>query len=91
MRKAQLRSLPSLSFVWADLGCDVIGCGNGKKLKTWKKPRSAKYSTKWNEDERDLQFSMERAGGVQKNEKFDIVSIQMAIHYMMDTRQRARR
>lgn len=34
---------------------------------------------------------MVRGGGLGPNEKFDVVSIQFAIHYMMQTRKRARR
>jgi mRNA (guanine-N7-)-methyltransferase len=36
-------------------------------------------------------FSMVRGGGIQQEDRFDVVSIQFAIHYMMSTRKRARR
>jgi mRNA (guanine-N7-)-methyltransferase len=37
------------------------------------------------------EFKMVRGGGIGPDEKFDVVSIQFAIHYMMQTRKRARR
>ena len=36
-------------------------------------------------------IQMVRGGGIKQDEKFDVVSIQFAIHYMMQTRKRARR
>ena len=36
-------------------------------------------------------FKMLRGGGIQPEDRFDVVSIQFAIHYMMQTRNRARR
>jgi mRNA (guanine-N7-)-methyltransferase len=36
-------------------------------------------------------FSMIRGGGIQLEDRFDVVSIQFAIHYMMSTKMRARR
>jgi mRNA (guanine-N7-)-methyltransferase len=37
------------------------------------------------------EFRMLRGGGIASNEKFDVISIQFAIHYMMQTKQRAQR
>lgn len=37
------------------------------------------------------EFKMLRGGGIEPDQMFDVVSIQFAIHYMMQTRRRARR
>jgi len=36
-------------------------------------------------------FTKMRGGGMSPNDRFDVVSIQFAIHYMMSTAERARR
>jgi mRNA (guanine-N7-)-methyltransferase len=89
MRKK--KKLNQAIFSCADLGSDVPG-----RLKT----KNSKYMQKlltWKlEDEALLEsgepeFRMERGGGISPTDKFDVVSIQFAIHYMMQTGKRARR
>jgi SAM-dependent methyltransferase len=67
-------------FAVADLGADVLG--QDQKLLTWKME---------DDDQRyEPQFSMIQGGGINTAHRFDVVSIQFAIHYMMSTRERAR-
>ena len=67
-------------FAVADLGGDVLG--QDQKLLTWK----MEDDNRRNEPE----FRMIRGGGIDSSIRFDVVSIQFAIHYMMSTRERAR-
>lgn len=83
--------LERCTFTVADLGSDVPG-----RLKSSNKKRMQKLLS-WsllNESEFESetpQFKRVRGGGVNLDDKFDVVSIQFAIHYMMQTRKRARR
>ncbi|KAG7346103.1 mRNA capping enzyme [Nitzschia inconspicua] len=87
----QKKKLENAIFSCADLGSDVPGrkkTPNSKylqKLLTWKLEDEALYESA------PPEFKMERGGGISETEKFDVVSIQFAIHYMMQTRERARR
>jgi mRNA (guanine-N7-)-methyltransferase len=45
----------------------------------------------WSLQDESDDFKAVRGGGVEETERFDVVSIQFAIHYMMSTGQRARR
>ena len=94
IRARQQRKKNKLSkaiFSCADLGSDVPGrkryprSKQLQKLSTWSLEDEAMYESG------DPVFKMERGGGISETDKFDIVSIQFAIHYMMQTRQRARR
>mmetsp|Transcript_14865 Transcript_14865/g.36412 ORF Transcript_14865/g.36412 Transcript_14865/m.36412 type:complete len:889 (+) Transcript_14865:224-2890(+) len=67
-------------FAVADLGGDVLG--QDQELLTWK----MEDDNRRNEPE----FRMIRGGGIDSSIRFDVVSIQFAIHYMMSTRERAR-
>jgi mRNA (guanine-N7-)-methyltransferase len=67
-------------FAVADLGADVLG--HDQKLLTWKME---------DDDTRhEPEFRMIRGGGISSSNRFDVVSIQFAIHYMMSSRERAR-
>ena len=85
VQKLGLAKLPNCSFVCADLGHDVIGYSKRKhNLLTW---RFTEQTLKQNPP----RFDPVLGGGVMPKERFDVISIQFAIHYMMSTRQRARR
>ncbi|KAL3917574.1 MAG: hypothetical protein SGILL_004650, partial [Bacillariaceae sp.] len=87
----QKKQLDQAIFSCADLGDDVPGrkktpdSKHLQKLLTWKLEDEALYESS------EPEFKMERGGGISETDKFDVVSIQFAIHYMMQTRERARR
>lgn len=57
-----------------------------QKLLTWN------LNAETSEEQKvDPVFVDEEGGGISETDKFDVVSIQFAIHYMMQTRKRARR
>ena len=78
-------------FSCADLGSDVPGrlshpkAKGMQKLLTWSLEDEAPFETG------EPEFNMVAGGGISPYDKFDIVSIQFAIHYMMQTGTRARR
>ncbi|VEU39589.1 unnamed protein product [Pseudo-nitzschia multistriata] len=78
-------------FACADLGSDVPGrkrtpSSRGmQKLLTWSLEDEAPF------ENGDPDFRMVAGGGIAPSDSFDIVSIQFAIHYMMQTGARARR
>jgi SAM-dependent methyltransferase len=84
--------LKRCTFTCADLGADVPGRLKSathkymQKLSTWSLQREAAHSVTG-----DPEFKMLRGGGIALEDKFDVVSIQFAIHYMMQTKRRARR
>jgi SAM-dependent methyltransferase len=92
IRARKMRSkLKNCTFTCADLGADVPG-----RLKSSKRKRMQKLLTWSLRDEADGEdslpdFRMKRGGGIAETDKFDVVSIQFAIHYMMQTHKRARR
>lgn len=76
-------------FTCADLGADVPG-----RLKTkssTKMQKLSSWSLKNDDPSQDPKFSFIRGGGISETDKFDVVSIQFAIHYMMSSVTRARR
>jgi len=89
MRKKN--KLSKAVFSCADLGSDVPGRfkhSRSKKLQkllTWSLEDEAPFESG------DPEFNMVAGGGISLDDKFDIVSIQFAIHYMMQTGTRARR
>jgi SAM-dependent methyltransferase len=94
IRAREMRKKNKLSraiFTVADLGADVPGrkkSANHKqmqKLLTWSLEDEAEHEST------PPDFQMKRGGGISENDRFDVVSIQFAIHYMMSTRKRARR
>ena len=77
--------LRKASFICADLGSDVPGSRKSKyMLETW-----IMSSTTVLQDV--PRFNKVLGGGISPSDKFDVVSIQFAIHYMMSTEARARR
>jgi SAM-dependent methyltransferase len=90
VRKMRKR-LTRCTFSCADLGHDVPGRLRSprhtkmQKLLTWSLQRESEYATS------DPVFTHVPGGGISKEDKFDVISVQFAIHYMMQTRQRARR
>jgi mRNA (guanine-N7-)-methyltransferase len=79
--------LPRCTFTCADLGSDVPGRpkssrGKGKmqRLLTWSLQDEPPHS------EGPPEFRLARGGGVSPGDRFDAVSIQFAIHYMMSSR-----
>jgi mRNA (guanine-N7-)-methyltransferase len=91
MRKRKKLSKTKATLVCADLGADVPGRKkspshiNMQKLLAWSLQDETDYETATPE------FKMIRGGGVSEKERFDVVSVQFAIHYMMSTGKRARR
>ena len=77
------------TFICADLGSDVPGRPkhrNSKKIQ-----RLLSWSLENDNGTGDPDFSLVRGGGLQPTDKFDVISIQFAIHYMMSSEKRARR
>ena len=87
----QRNKLKSAVFCCADLGADVPGRKKSKdhkhmqKLLTWNMSDETVYESG------EPEFKLVRGGGIQESDKFDVVSIQFAIHYMMSSRKRALR
>jgi len=73
--------IKNVRFVCADLGSDVLGRKRCNLL-TW---------TPTGSSQEDPQFPPLPGGGIDKKFKFDVVSVQFAIHYMMNTKKRALR
>jgi SAM-dependent methyltransferase len=93
-RARELRKRNKLNkaiFTVADLGADVPGRKKSpwhkymQKLSSWSLQDEPEYESGVPE------FKMVRGGGILETDRFDIVSIQFAIHYMMSSRKRARR
>ena len=91
MRKRNKLTKTKATLICADLGADVPGRKkspnhrNMQKLLTWSLQEESEFESEQPE------FKMVRGGGVSENERFDVVSIQFAIHYMMSSGKRARR
>jgi len=89
MRKKN--KLTKAVFSCADLGSDVPGRFRNprskklQKLLTWSLEDEAPFESG------EPEFNMAAGGGISLHDKFDIISIQFAIHYMMQTGARARR
>ena len=78
------------TFICADLGHDVPGRPRNKNSDR-KMQKLLSWSLQNDNNVGDPVFTEVRGGGIQPNDKFDVVSIQFAIHYMMQTEKRARR
>ncbi|KAL3811363.1 hypothetical protein ACHAXA_011327 [Cyclostephanos tholiformis] len=91
-KSGKSNALRRCTFTLADLGEDVPGrkrSGRARrmqKLLTWNLQNETS-----DERDRDPSFVAREGGGIAVTDKFDVVSIQFAIHYMMSTRKRARR
>lgn len=91
VRARQMRKkLKRCTFTCADLGADVPGRLRTPKHKVPQKLSSWSLHTEKSGAD-DPKFEMVRGGGISLDDKFDVVSIQFAIHYMMSSRKRARR
>lgn len=84
-------NLPRATFVCADLGENVLARPDKEKLLTWIMNSGMEKTINGGGDEAVPTFEMLGGGGIAPNERFDVVSIQFAIHYMMQTEDRARR
>jgi len=85
IRAMKLSKLKVASFILADLGADVPGSLKKKhQLQAWTMNPHSRHET-------DPQFSHVQGGGISPTDRFDVVSVQFAIHYFMQTLQRARR
>lgn len=76
-------------FTCADLGSDVPG--RTKSNKHGKMQKLSSWSLKNDDPLQNPNFEFVRGGGISETDKFDVVSIQFAIHYMMSSIKRARR
>jgi len=85
------KKLPNATFTVADLGADVPGRYRSTKSKKLQKLMSWSMLNEAEYESNDPVFEDVAGGGISLEDKFDVVSIQFAIHYMMSTRKRARR
>jgi mRNA (guanine-N7-)-methyltransferase len=79
------------TFTVADLGADVPGRLKSRKSKRMQPLLSWSLLDESPNEKGDPEFKPVRGGGISQSDKFDVVSIQFAIHYMLSTRKRARR
>ncbi len=81
------------TFICADLGADVPGRFKNKQSddNKGKMQKLLSWSLESDDGIGDPVFRHVRGGGVKATDKFDVVSIQFAIHYMMSSEKRARR
>ena len=89
LRARKMRQLDKCVFTCADLGDDVPG--RVKSTKSTKMQKLSSWSLKNDDPSEDPRFELVRGGGIAETDKFDVVSIQFAIHYMMSDIKRARR
>mmetsp|Transcript_7306 Transcript_7306/g.11089 ORF Transcript_7306/g.11089 Transcript_7306/m.11089 type:complete len:778 (+) Transcript_7306:121-2454(+) len=90
-RKMRNKLSRGCTFTCADLGHDVPGRLRSKKHKNMQKLMSWSLQNEAENESSDPVFSNIRGGGISLDDKFDVISVQFAIHYMMQTRKRARR
>eukprot|EP00581_Thalassiosira_minuscula_P018344 CAMPEP_0183720402 /NCGR_PEP_ID=MMETSP0737-20130205/13019_1 /TAXON_ID=385413 /ORGANISM="Thalassiosira miniscula, Strain CCMP1093" /LENGTH=925 /DNA_ID=CAMNT_0025950257 /DNA_START=116 /DNA_END=2893 /DNA_ORIENTATION=- len=92
MSKKKSNPLRKCTFTLADLGEDVPGRKRSKYAKRMQRLLTWSMQNETPEEKgEDPAFAPEEGGGIDESDKFDVVSIQFAIHYMMSTRKRARR
>jgi len=92
MSKRKTSRLRKCTFTLADLGEDVPGRKRSENANKMQKLLTWTMQNETNEEkEVDPKFVALEGGGIAETDKFDVVSIQFAIHYMMQTRKRARR
>ncbi|KAL7458052.1 hypothetical protein ACHAWC_009554 [Mediolabrus comicus] len=92
MSRRNKHKLKKCTFTLADLGEDVPGRKRSMDAKRMQKLLSWTMQNETLDDkEDDPRFVPVEGGGIAESDKFDVVSIQFAIHYMMQTRKRARR
>ena len=92
MSKRKTSRLRKCTFTLADLGEDVPGRKRSENANKMQKLLTWTMQNETNEEkEVDPKFVALEGGGIAETDKFDVISIQFAIHYMMQTRKRARR
>ena len=92
LRARKMRNRMKLcTFSCADLGHDVPGRLRSSKHKHMQKLLTWSLQNEKPHESNPPEFKMLRGGGIKQEDRFDVVSIQFAIHYMMQTRKRARR
>lgn len=91
MRKRNKLQKTKATLVCADLGADVPGRKKASSHKHMQKLLAWSLEEESEFESNPPDFKMVRGGGVSEKERFDVVSIQFAIHYMMSTERRARR
>ena len=74
----------NVMFVLADLGKDELG-SSSVLLPSWSLQHEKQHES------RKPYFRMTHGGGILPTDRFDVVSIQFAIHHIMSSRSRARR
>ncbi|KAL7532043.1 hypothetical protein ACHAWF_003994 [Thalassiosira exigua] len=85
-------ALKRCTFALADLGEDVPGRKRTKRARRMQKLSCWTLQDESPEDRRrDPTFVPLEGGGISESDRFDVISIQFAIHYMMSSRKRARR
>ena len=85
-------ALRRCTFTLADLGEDVPGRRRSRAARRMQELQTWSLQNETSEErDRDPAFVAREGGGIAETDKFDVVSIQFAIHYMMSTRKRARR
>lgn len=89
--RRQAKKLKRCTFTVADLGSDVPGRLKTTGSKHMQKLLSWSMHKEGNNESNDPEFNMVRGGGIDPTDKFDVVSVQFAIHYMMSSLKRARR
>jgi len=92
--RGKRRQLKRCTFTYADLGVDVLGRSGSRnlplqELSTWSLQADPEHLV-GKKDEAAPVFQMIQGGGIALDDKFDVVSIQFAIHYMMQTKKHAR-
>ena len=91
-QRSKSNALKRCTFTLADLGEDVPGRKRSKKAVRMQKLLTWNLQSETSEEKNyDPVFVAKEGGGIAETDKFDVVSIQFAIHYMMSTRKRARR
>ena len=91
-QRSKSNALKRCTFTLADLGEDVPGRKRSKKAVRMQKLLTWNLQSETSEEKNyDPIFVAKEGGGIAETDKFDVVSIQFAIHYMMSTRKRARR
>ena len=94
IRAREMRRKNKLSkaiFLVADLGADVPGRKKSLKHNHMQKLLSWSLEDETENESSPPNFTMKRGGGISETDRFDVVSIQFAIHYMMSSKTRARR
>jgi mRNA (guanine-N7-)-methyltransferase len=79
------------TFTVADLGADVPGRLKSRKSKRMQPLLSWSLLDESPNEKEAPEFKPVRGGGISQADKFDVVSIQFAIHYMLSSKKRARR